>query len=195
MEHYFTDNPPNIKNRIEISFRFLGVSLKLISDNGVFSKEHVDEGSQLLIESAYLDGLSGEILDLGCGYGVVGLTLKKLDPQLQILGIDVNSHAVALAQENALLNQLDVKFIHHDGIQINQQFDSIIFNPPIRAGKEVIYRLFVEAYEHLKDGGQLYVVMRKQHGAQSAINFLQQHFTQVTRLNRDKGFWVFKATK
>lgn len=195
MEHYFTDNPPNIKNRIEISFRFLGVSLKLISDNGVFSKEHVDEGSQLLIESAYLDGLSGEILDLGCGYGVVGLTLKKLDPQLQILGIDVNSHAVALAQENALLNQLDVKFIHRDGIQVNQQFDSIIFNPPIRAGKEVIYRLFVEAYEHLKDGGQLYVVMRKQHGAQSAINFLQQHFTQVTRLNRDKGFWVFKATK
>lgn len=193
VEHYFTDNPPKKHDRRAILFRFLGIELELISDNGVFSKDHVDYGTKLLIQSAHEMLLDGSLLDLGCGYGVIGLTLKKLHENLSVTGVDINSYAVELAQENAKINHLDVNFIHQDGIEGLSKFDTILLNPPIRAGKKNIYRLFKEASEHITKEGQLLIVMRKQHGATSAMEYLKDFFSEVKRLKRDKGYWIIQC--
>lgn len=195
MDHYFTNTPPNKQNRREILFRFLGVQLSLVTDSGVFSKGHVDEGTKLLIQSAHEKGLAGKVLDLGCGYGVIGLTLKKLNQDLRVSGIDINSYAVELANENARKNKLDVQFTQGDGINTQETYDHILLNPPIRAGKKVIYSLFADAYDHLDKEGKLTVVMRKQHGAPSAIKYCEELFSEVTKLTRSKGFWVFQCNK
>lgn len=194
MDHYFTDNPPKNHDRREIPFRFLGVDLKLLSDHGVFSRNHIDEGSKLLIEVAHGLGLEGKLLDLGCGYGVIGLTLKKLNSQLEIIGVDINSNAIDLATRNAALNKLEATFIHQDGLEGLETFDEILFNPPIRAGKQTIYRLFLETTTHLNEQGRLLIVMRKQHGASSAIKYLNELYENVSVLTKSKGYWIIQAT-
>ena len=133
------------------------------------------------------------VLDLGCGLGPVGVVLKdQWDTQLTM--IDVNQRAVDLAKENLKRYGLQADLCCQDGVQ-EGEYACIVFNPPIRAGKKVIYRLFQEAIEHLSQDGHLWIVMRKQHGAQSAIQYLEDLGCLVRKVKRDKGFWVFVAQK
>lgn len=193
MDHYFTDKSPKNNRRIEFSFRFLGVSLQLQSESGIFSKDHVDYGTQCLIETAYHHGLKNDVLDLGCGIGVVSLVLKKITPTLNLTGVDINSRAVECAKQNANTNQLDIEYKHQDGLAGLKHFDAILLNPPIRAGKKAIYDLFDQSMNHLKSEGSLFIVMRKQHGANSAIAYLENQGFTTTILKRSKGFWVFQV--
>lgn len=197
MNHYFEDNRHLKSNRKEISFRFWCFNYSFILDNGVFSKDGIDTGSRILLEWVAKQTLGNKILDLGCGYGTIGIILKKIFPDSCFHMVDVNPRALELAKDNAKLNQVDVN-IYESNIyeHVNDcDFTDIITNPPIRAGKAVIYKMFEEAYEHLSEQGHLWIVIRKSHGASSAKKKIEEVFGNCEIVKKDKGFYVLMAKK
>ena len=195
MSHYFTDNADMSHSRRVIPFRFLGVNYKFVSDNGVFSKDEIDYGTQLLLSCLDFSSLNNKIVDLGCGYGVIAVIASKITDS-EVLAIDVNPRAIELTKENSDLNNAKVKAIENNGLtNIDKLFNTIITNPPIRAGKETVYRLFDQAYEKLEEDGFLWVVIRKQQGAVSAVNKLNELFGNCLVVERKKGFWILKSNK
>ena len=136
------------------------------------------------------------VLDLGCGYGVIGIVVKAMHPTIQVTGIDINPRAVELAKENAKRNHVEMKTYVGDGLtNIKQTFDTILTNPPIRAGKSVIYSLFRDSYVHLNEGGKLVVVIRKQQGANSAKQELETIYGNCEIRTKEKGYWILIAKK
>lgn len=182
------------QNRKEVSFRFLSASYTFTSDSGVFSKDGLDTGTRILLETLVKQNLAGKCLDYGCGIGTIGILLKVHMDHLDISGFDINQRAVDLAKLNARKNHVEVDFYHDDKIR-QGQYDVIILNPPIRSGKKNIYRMFKESYNHLVDGGQFWIVIRKSHGALSAIKELQNYFKNVEVVNKDKGFFIVVSSK
>ena len=198
MSHYFQDDPNLVSNIKEISFEINGITMRLLTDNGVFSKNNVDEGSYAFLKVLLPLDLGNTILDLGCGYGTIGLTLAKAHEQARITLADVNPRAVALCERNAGLLNLSprVTILQSDIYEkIEGPYDSIVVNPPIRAGKLVTYRMYEEAKQYLIDGGSLYIVIRKAQGAESASKYIETIFGNVTLLKRDKGYYIYRATK
>lgn len=194
MTHYFK-NPENLpKNRREITFRFLGISASFIVDDGIFSKNKPDEGSLLLVQEVLDLEPEGKLLDLGSGYGLMTLLLKQHAPSLSVTGIEVNPRAHECALESAQLMKLDATFENADILEgFNGSYDWIITNPPIRAGKPVVYGFFKIAKGHLTPGGRLITVIRRQQGAASAAEELKRHFGEVRRLCLKKGYEVLEA--
>lgn len=198
MDHYFTDNRHLSENRKEISFRFWCFTLRFITNNGVFSKDAIDFGSRVLLDALYeRKELGIKLLDVGCGYGPIGITLKTAFPECEMTMIDVNPRAVSLAQENALLNHVDAKILVSDVYEeiSGNTYTDIITNPPIRAGKKVIYQIFAQAYEHLIDGGRLWVVIRKAQGALSAKDYITSVYGNCEIIKKEKGYFILKAQK
>lgn len=196
MSHYYTDNRSLPHNRKEISFRFSGLQFVFGTDNGVFSKEHVDTGTAILLNSLKDEPISGRILDMGCGYGVIGIVMKRLFADSEVVMADVNPRAVECSVSNAQRNGTECRILVSDGFkQIEGSYNTIISNPPIRAGKAVIYQMFEDSARMLETGGRLYLVMRKQHGALSAVKKLEELFKTVEIIDKDKGFFVIRATK
>ena len=198
MSHYFQDDPNLASNIKEISFEINGITMKLLTDNGVFSKSNVDEGSYAFLKVLLPLDLGNTILDLGCGYGTIGLTLAKAHEQARITLADVNPRAVALCKRNAELLKLSLRvtILQSDIYEkIEGPYDSIVVNPPIRAGKAVTYRMYEEAKQYLIDGGSLYIVIRKAQGAPSASKYIESIFGNITLLKRDKGYYIYRATK
>ena len=198
MDHYFTDNRHLAENRKEISFRFWCFTYTFITDNGVFSKDSVDFGTRVLLKTLCDRNELGEhILDVGCGYGVIGITLKKIYPKAQMEMVDVNPRAVLLAIDNAKKNNIEAD-IHESNVYENVKgntFSDIITTPPIRAGKKVIYKIFEEAYDHLAENGNLWVVIRKQQGAESAVKKIKEVFENCEIINKEKGYFILNAKK
>ncbi|MBU5443747.1 class I SAM-dependent methyltransferase [Paenibacillus sp. MSJ-34] len=196
-EHYYSNRPAvgHDRNTIEATLR--GHRLKFVTDAGVFSKGGVDYGSKVLIEHMDIKP-DANILDVGCGYGPIGLTAAKLAPDGQVTMIDVNERAVRLAQENAALNGVsNAEALQSDlfaGVA-GRRFNTILTNPPIRAGKETVHRIFTESFAHLQDGGSLWVVIQKKQGAPSAKAKLESVFGRVEEVGKDKGYRIFKAVK
>ena len=195
MSQYF-DNDKSIKSeKRKIKFYFKDREYNLISDNGVFSKDRFDYGTRVLLESIDIDNLSGDVLDLGCGIGVVGIILGTINNNLNIDMVDVNERAISLTKENLVLNKLDNNvFISDVYSDIDKKYDFIITNPPIRAGKDVIRKFLLGSYDYLKDNGTLYFVMRKDHGVKSMIKELESIF-DVEVINKEKGFYIIKCCK
>ena len=195
MAHYFTDNS-NLKSE-EITFdcTVLDEKFKFYSDNGVFSKTHLDFGSLLLIEEFKNPDIEGLLLDLGCGVGVIGITLGR-HYNREVIFSDVNSRAIDLTKKNAELNNIKFEAYLTDCMNgIDKEFACILTNPPIRAGKKVIYNFFDEAYNHLKINGELWFVMRRNHGVESAIKKIDEVFNNHEVIRRKNGFWIVKAIK
>lgn len=197
MSHYFTDNRELAKNRKDLSFRFSCFNLTFVSDNGVFCKDYIDEGSIVLLEVLNKNNLGKKILDVGCGYGTIGITLKKCFPESEIDMVEINPRAKELAELNAKKNNCNVRIFESDIYSNVSDVDytDIVTNPPIRAGKKVIYKIFEEAYDHLVDGGNLWIVIRKNHGAQSAKKFIEGIFGNCEILRKDKGYYILKSKK
>lgn len=196
MKHYFTDNRELPSDRKEFSFRFLGLDYTFVTDNGVFSKAEADEGSLLLVKTVSEEPLRSPLLDLGCGYGLMSLLIKRIKPDLSVVGTDINPRAVQCAIASAVKMDLPVDFRVGDGTSdIDQSFQTVLLNPPIRAGKETVYRLFQESYDILTNEGSLYVVIRRQQGAASAFKELERIFGNVSRLALKKGFEILKSVK
>ncbi len=198
MSHYYiNDDKLESKPRL-ISFTMDGKTISLMSDNGVFSKNELDQGTEILIRSLLPLDLYGDILDLGCGIGTIGLTLAYLLPHVNLICVDVNTRALALAQENAKRLQISnrVRCLQSDVYSgVEGQFNYIVSNPPIRAGKKVTYAMYEGALEHLIDGGSLIIVIRKAQGALSAKAYLESIFSNVRILEKKKGFYVIQAIK
>lgn len=194
---YFDNNENLISKKREISVLLNDIKYTFISDNGVFSKGEVDYGSIALLKILLKQNFTGNILDIGCGYGTIGLILAKNFPECNFLLSDVNIRACALARENKKsFGVKNVEIIESDIFQnIDKNFDYIVTNPPIRAGKKVIYSIFEQSYHHLNQNGSLFIVIRRSHGAESAQKFIHSVFGNCELLKKDKGFYVYCATK
>lgn len=195
MSQYF-DNDKNIKSeRKIIKFNFDNKVFSIYSDNGVFSKDRFDYGTRVLLNSVDIDKLSGNVLDLGCGLGVVGIILGTFNKGINIDMVDINERAIDLAKNNLVLNNVKANvFVSDIYSNIDNKYDFIITNPPIRAGKNVIRGFLLGSYDYLKDNGILYFVMRKDHGVKSMIGELSVKFN-TSIVNKDKGFYVVLCTK
>ncbi|OAB29352.1 16S rRNA methyltransferase [Paenibacillus macquariensis subsp. defensor] len=196
-QHYYSNQPDAQHDRRTIEEQLKGSTYRFISDAGVFSKKGVDYGSKVLIEAMEFSP-GAEILDVGCGYGPMGLTAARMVKDGHVTMVDVNSRAVELAKENALLNGITNVSIMESNLFTavkGKSFDVILTNPPIRAGKETVHAIFEQAYEHLRDGGALWVVIQKKQGAPSAKEKLTDLFGDVQEVTKDKGYRIFKALK
>ena len=194
-EYYYTNNPTS--EHEERSFRavFAGRVLAFDTDAGVFSKQHVDPGSELLCK-ALPDTLGTRVLDMGCGWGAMTIMTLARFPKAEITMADVNERALALAVSNVEKNHMQATAILSDGFEkVEGEFDAVITNPPIRAGKSVIYKMFEDAKEHLVPGGALYLVIRKQQGAPSALKFLKELYGKAEVIERDGGYWIIECIK
>ena len=196
MSHYFISDPNLKSNLKELEFQYQGVNFKFLSDSGVFSKNEIDDGTITLLNAICKEQLGNSILDLGCGYGTVGVIVKKLNNDLNVDMLDINDKAIALAKNNCDLNNTNNNVFLSDGfLNVNNSYDVIITNPPIRAGKKVIYQMFEDSIKYLNSNGKLYVVMRKSHGAKSAINKLNDIYGNCLMISKNKGFYVFCSKK
>ncbi|MDO4941169.1 MAG: methyltransferase [Erysipelotrichaceae bacterium] len=191
MTHYYTDNNNLASNKREFDYYFDNETFRFTTDNGVFSKSNVDYGSYILIKTIYSRNLGNSLLDLGSGYGPIGIILKRFNPNVDIEMVDVNSRATDLAILNCKNNNTDIK-VHlcEDILELDHNFDTITLNPPIRAGKKVIYSLYDKSKEKLNDGGHLYIVIRKAQGANSSISKLETLFNKVEVINKDSGYYI-----
>ena len=198
MPQYF-DNVENLahENRV-YSCTVLGQGFTFQSDAGVFSKDGLDDGSRLLLETIAKTDLGTEILDLGCGIGPIGIVLAKFDPSRHVTLSDVNRRALEKAGYNAEANGVcrQVSIIESDIYSnIDASFTTIVTNPPIRAGKKVTYAMYAGAVDHLHQGGRLVLVIRKQQGAASCQRYLETLFRKVEVVAQHKGFRILIATK
>ena len=195
MSQYF-DNDNNIKhNKKIIEFYFNDKKYNVYSDNGVFSKDKFDYGTRLLLDSIDISKLSGNVLDLGCGIGVVGIILGTINKNINIDMIDINDRALSLVRDNLILNKVKANVFSSDVYSnVNKKYDYIITNPPIRAGKEVVRKFLLGGFDYLNDNGILYFVMRKDHGVKSMIKELENKYNVII-VNKDKGFYIVSLTK
>ena len=194
-DHYFTNKPKTSHDVKTIEFTIRNQKLKFYTDAGVFSKQRVDYGSEIMLKA--LPPLEGQVLDLGCGYGALGITLAKLNPQAAITMVDINERAVKLARRNMKLNNVDnAQSLISDGLsKVTGTYNYIISNPPIRAGKKVIYPWFEKSKDFLEPGGWLCLVIQKKQGAKSAMDKLQEVFGNCEALDKTGGFWIIRSIK
>lgn len=195
--HYFSTVRPVASRRKVIEFSDRGWVFRFHTAAGVFARGGVDRGSRLLLATLEPAGAQ-RVLDLGCGYGVLGIVVAARLPQARVVLLDVNPRAVALAQENAIVNHVDnVQVRCGDGCAAvaGEAFDLVLFNPPIRAGREVVMRLLREAHECLAPHGRLYLVARTQQGARTLGRLMGEIYATVAEVGRGGGFRVFEARR
>jgi len=200
MEQYFTKNPTTKDDIYKFKWNALGEEFVFNTSNSVFSKSAVDFGTMTMIESFVTNerGFEGSILDLGCGYGPVGVILAKIMSKVKITMLDINERAVKLSEMNAKENKVAEKI---NVLQSNilesteEKFDRILTNPPIRAGKETVYSFFDKSHEHLNEGGKLYVVIQKKQGANSAIDKLNSLFGNCETIYKKAGYFILYCIK
>lgn len=198
MSHYFQDDPNLASNYKKISFEVNGITMDLLTDNGVFSKNKVDEGSFVFLKTIIPLSLGERILDLGCGYGTIGLSIALFQKDARVDLADVNTRALSLCNKNAQnLGVSDRVRVIESNIyeNIKGPYDSIVTNPPIRAGKKVTYAMFEGAKQLLINGGSLYLVIRKNQGALSTQRYIASIFGNCELINRSKGYYIYQAKK
>lgn len=193
MGQYFTNDklPSNVR---KTTCTVLGTKFTFLTDNGVFSKDGLDFGSRLLLETIPLEEVGGKILDMGCGYGVFGIVISKLT-SAHVDMVDVNLRALHLATRNAKENGVSNVSIFESNVyqNVSSKYSSIVTNPPIRAGKKIVYDIVMGAKDYLENDGKLFLVIRKEQGAKSLIVDLEKIYT-VDILKKSKGFFIIKCS-
>ena len=189
MSHYFENDKNIISNIKQFAINIDGYGFTFNTDNGVFSKGELDFGTSLLIKNVLKHDISGKVLDIGCGYGPIGIVLKKMK-NVEVFMSDVNNRAVHLTKMNAKMNKVSVNVINSDGYEnISDTFDYIISNPPIRVGKKKLYQLLLDSKKHLNKDGELMIVVRKEQGALSLIKDMSNSY-KTDVLDKEKGFLI-----
>lgn len=196
MDHYYSNEPSVESKARRFEYDLEKDLLEFKTDNGVFSKNFIDYGSRALLDTLDFP-LDGKILDLGCGYGPIGIILAKRNPQSNILMADVNLRALDLCRENIKINNINnaLAIASNAYENILESFDYIVTNPPIRAGKRVVFEFLEGAYKHLVNNGEIYVVIQKKQGAPSAKSKLEEVFGNCEIVNRNKGYYILKSKK
>ena len=193
MSHYFTNDYVKSEEK-EINIIVKNTKLTLLTDNGIFSKHGLDFGTRTLLESLNLSELKGDILDFGCGYGPIGIYLKKTT-NANIDMLDINKRALNLARKNAKKNEVNVNIFESNLYQnVTKKYDYIITNPPVRVGKQILYQILFEAAKYLKENGKLIFVINKNQGAKSVARDLSEKY-EVEIITKNKGFYIISAKK
>lgn len=196
MAHYFT-NENNLKSEIR-TIRYTNGAFSLVfnSDNGVFSKDHLDFGSKLLIETMIKNvdntDKNKSILDVGCGYGFIGISLAKM-LNSKVVMVDINKRAIHLTNMNIKENKVIAQAFESNIYEnVKEKFDVIVSNPPIRAGKNIVLEILERAHEFLNINGELWFVIRKDQGAKSIAKELEKIY-KIEIMEKSKGFYIFRA--
>lgn len=199
MSHYYQYDPSLKSNKKLVTYTFKGELVKFNSDLGVFSKDRVDFGTNVLLNALDENILEStkEVLDVGCGYGVVGLSIAKRFPNTSVTMIDINDRCVDLTKENIKLNNIKNAKVLLSNLYLNidTTFDLIISNPPIRAGKEVVSNVIKDGYNRLNIGGKIIVVIQKKQGAPSLSRLMQDVFGNVDCISKEKGYFVLESER
>lgn len=201
MSHYY-DKDPDVKSDVELfTYSYENHDIALKTDAGVFSKGKIDYGSDLLVNvflQQHKSDTAKNIIDVGCGYGPIGLMIAKVAPQHDVNMVDVNHRALSLAETNKQKNKLEnVTIKESDGLSqvSNAYYDCIVTNPPIRAGKSVVHSILEDAFDKLKHEGMLYVVIQKKQGMPSAKKKMEETFSNVEVLEKSKGYYILRSVK
>lgn len=195
-DHYYSKQPQSTEKTLLVSSTLRGNDFQFLTGAGVFSKKGVDFGSKRLIEAFQAPEVEGDFLDLGCGYGPIGISLARVHEERQVFMVDINERAIGLATQNAQRHNVsNVSILQSDGFEQvqNQRFAAVITNPPIRAGKKVTQAFFEESASHLVKDGELWLVVQKKQGAPSVITFLSTLFTEVEVIEKKKGYYIIRA--
>ena len=195
MPHYYTNDNVYTNNEYKFNYTFKGIEFSFLASDGVFSKRRVDFGTNVLINS--LEDLSNKtVLDLGCGVGVMGILIAKGFKGTSVTLSDVNEKALEFANKNIDLNNVkNAKTVVSSLFDnIDETFDVIVSNPPIRAGKQIVHGVIKEGFNHLNKGGFVYVVIQKKQGAESLIKYMEEVFGNCEILNKEKGYYIIKST-
>ncbi|PKI06594.1 class I SAM-dependent methyltransferase [Staphylococcus xylosus] len=201
MSHYYDENPEVESEELLFTYSYDNHDLELVTDAGVFSKGKIDFGSDLLVKTflkTYPPGPTKNIIDVGCGYGPIGLMIAKVSPHHEVTMVDVNQRALNLSRKNKKRNRIEnVEVKESDGLsQVEDNtYDFVLTNPPIRAGKEVVHRILEDAYIKLKLDGELFVVIQKKQGMPSAKKKMQDTFGNIEVLEKSKGYFILRSVK
>ena len=198
MEHYYTNNPTTESREKIINSIIADENLKFYTDNGVFSKESVDFGTKTMLESFTTNKENAKVADIGCGYGVISIFLAQKYPTYKFTMVDVNNRVLELSKKNIELNKIENKVevlesSSFDNVEGN--FDIVLTNPPIRAGKKIVHKIMTDSYEHLNSQGELWVVIQKKQGMASCKKLLEDTFSMVEVVSKNKGYYILKAVK
>lgn len=197
MSHYFEDDE-NLNHDIRKKEIFINdIRFEFFTDRGVFSKENLDFGTRQLLKRMNIKSNIKTAIDMGCGYGPIGIYLAKMNPNAHIFMYDINSRAIDLAKKNSEINQVTNTTIEKSYLfeHVNKEVDLIITNPPIRAGKDVVFELYEQSYLHLNQGGSFYCVIQKKQGAASTYKKLVALFSNCVIVAKEKGYWILLSKK
>ncbi len=196
--HYYEENQDGLhSNPTSFEFHFKNESFKFHTDDGVFSKKYIDYGSFVMLSTFLPNTINAPILDMGAGYGAIGIVLSRLYDK-PVLMAEINERAVGLIQKNIQENKVTAEVLHsnlYSAIAEKEVFSSIVTNPPIRAGKQVVFAIYEGAYQHLLAGGELWVVIQKKQGAPSSKEYIEKLFGNCEIVKRDKGYYILRAVK
>ncbi|MGY3782223.1 class I SAM-dependent methyltransferase [Gemella taiwanensis] len=198
MEHYYTNNPTTESREKIINSTIANENLKFYTDNGVFSKESVDFGTKTMLESFSTEKENAKVADIGCGYGVISIFLAKKYPTFKFTMVDVNNRVLELSKKNIELNNInnEVEVLESSSFDnVEGNFDIVLTNPPIRAGKKIVHKIMIDSYEHLNASGELWVVIQKKQGMASCKKLLEETFSMLEVVTKDKGYYILKAVK
>ena len=189
---YYAENPDAAHDIHELRVDLLGEKMTFLTDAGVFSKKMIDFGSQLLLKCFEVN--QGEtVLDVGCGYGPLGLSLAKAYG-VQATMVDINNRALDLARQNAERNKVEATIFQSNIYgQVEGHFDHVISNPPIRAGKQVVHEIIEKSKDFLETGGDLTIVIQKKQGAPSAKSKMEEVFGNCEIVKKDKGYYILRS--
>ena len=205
MPQYFEKDPETKSKRKTVDYRINGMNFRFLTDTAVFSRDSVDRGTDILLHAVIKDikkrgpGRDESLLDLGCGWGVVGIVMKSVFTLFDVTCVDINSRAVALARENSKTNPASPDQILESDILENipedKLFDTVITNPPVRAGKKTVFAFYEQAFAHLKDGGAIYVVLQRKQGSDSTGKKLIELYGNCETIDIEGGYHVMKSVR
>ena len=199
MEHYFTEKPARTFKREKFDVDILGNAITINSGSGIFSLSEIDFGTKLLIENAKIPSDSSNVLDLGCGYGIVGIAIKKKYPQISLTMTDVNERAIRMAKENIKENEIEAKILKSDVFlnpELNDlKFDVILTNPPFSAGKKVCIEFIKQSFDRLTPNGLFQLVAPHNKGGESLKKIMLSVYGNVGELVKKRGYRVYISVK
>lgn len=198
MQHYFIDKSHRKEDYFKYTAEFNGTKFLFNSVDSMFSKDGLDEGTRVLLNTVLKKySLFGDVLDLGCGIGSIGIILKHNFPEISIDMIDINNTALLLAKQNCEANNVVANNIFYSNLyeNIDKKYDFIVTNPPIKVGKEILFGVVSGAKEHLKNNGEIVLVIRKNHGQESMKKHMEEVFGNAEILKRDKGYYIMRSIK
>lgn len=191
---YYAENPDSAHDIHELKVTLLGDKFSFLTDSGVFSKKMIDFGSQLLLNNLHFSE-GDTLLDVGCGYGPLGLALAKVQG-VKATMVDINNRALDLAKQNAEKNDVEATIFSSNIYEsVSGYFDHVISNPPIRAGKQVVHTIIEESKNYLLEDGDLTIVIQKKQGAPSAKAKMEEVFGNVEVVKKDKGYYILRSVK